>query len=68
MGHSHIHGANLSFSRESYIQTGSFEALKCHEDVELVKRMQQLNLDILFSNLVRVATSSRLDARAPDVF
>lgn len=40
MGHSHIHGANLSFSRESYIQTGSFEALKCHEDVELVKRMQ----------------------------
>lgn len=68
MGHSHIHGANLSFSRESYMQTGGFEARKCHEDVDLVKRMQQLKLDVLFTNLVRVTTSSRLDARAPEGF
>lgn len=68
MGHSHVHGANLSFSRDAYIQAGGFQALECHEDVDLVKRMQQLNLKIVWSNLVRVTTSSRLDARAPQGF
>ena len=68
MGHRHIHGANLSFSSSAYIQAGGFKALPCHEDVALVEQMQKLNLKIVWSNLVRVTTSSRLDARAPEGF
>lgn len=68
MDHRHIHGANLSFSSSAYIQAGGFKALSCHEDVNLVERMQTMNLKIVWSNLVRVTTSSRLDARAPEGF
>ncbi|TCB50730.1 glycosyltransferase [Acinetobacter sp. ANC 4779] len=68
MNHPHIHGANLSFSSNAYLQTGGFEALCCHEDVDLIQRMLKLNLKIIWSNLVRVKTSSRLNARAPEGF
>ena len=68
MDHRHIHGANLSFSATAYLQAGGFKALSCHEDVNLVEQMQALNLKIVWSNLVRVTTSSRLDARAPEGF
>lgn len=68
MGHRHIHGANLSFSAEAYLKSGGFEAIACHEDVHLVERMQSLNMKIAWTNLVRVKTSSRLVARAPEGF
>ena len=68
MKHSHIHGANLSFSSTAYIQAGGFKALYCHEDIHLVKQMLSLDLKIIWSNLVRVKTSSRLNARAPEGF
>ncbi|MGE8559707.1 MAG: glycosyltransferase [Acinetobacter sp.] len=68
MNHSHIHGANLSFSSNAYIQSGGFEALCSHEDVNLIQRMLDLDLKIIWSNLVRVKTSSRLNARAPNGF
>ena len=68
MNHSHIHGANLSFSSTAYIQAGGFKALYCHEDIHLIKQMLSLDLKIIWSNLVRVKTSSRLNARAPEGF
>jgi len=68
MNHTHIHGANLSFSSTAYLQTGGFKALCCHEDVDLIQRMRNLNLKIIWTNLVRVKTSSRLNARAPEGF
>lgn len=34
----------------------------------LVKKFEQANLPIIWSNLVRVVTSSRLDARADEGF
>lgn len=64
MHHQHIHGANLSFSADLYQKLNGFKALHNHEDVDLVQRAQHLGADILWSNLTRVTTSSRLNARA----
>lgn len=68
MNHRHIHGANLSFASQDYLAVGGFDELTCHEDVGLVKKFEQANLPIIWSNLVRVVTSSRLDARAKEGF
>ena len=68
MNHRHIHGANLSFASQDYLAAGGFDELTCHEDVRLVKKFEQANLPIIWSNLVRVVTSSRLDARAEEGF
>ena len=68
MNHRHIHGANLSFASQDYLAVGGFDELTCHEDVGLVKKFEQANLPIIWSNLVRVVTSSRLDARAEEGF
>ncbi|WP_169391416.1 MULTISPECIES: glycosyltransferase family 2 protein [Psychrobacter] len=68
MGHRHIHGANLSFSSKAYLTVGGFEPMPCHEDVNLVKKFENQNFDITWSNRVRVTTSSRLEARAAEGF
>ncbi|WP_122902279.1 glycosyltransferase [Acinetobacter sp. B51(2017)] len=68
MHHRHIHGANLSFSRDAYLQVGGFQGLSCHEDVDLVQRMQSQQRQIVWSNQVRVTTSSRLEGRVDDGF
>ncbi|WP_407408798.1 glycosyltransferase [Acinetobacter sp.] len=68
MGHRHIHGANLSFSREAYLKVGGFLGLTCHEDVDLVQRMLAQDFKVLWSNQVRVTTSSRLDGRVDEGF
>lgn len=68
MGHRHIHGANLSFSSEAYLAEGGFAPLPCHEDVDLVKKFEDQGREIMWSNQVRVITSSRLDARANEGF
>lgn len=68
MGHRHIHGANLSFCSEAYLAVGGFAPLPCHEDVDLVKRFEADGYNIIWSNQVRVITSSRLQARATEGF
>ena len=68
MGHPHIHGANLSFSARMYQQLGGFEGLHCHEDVNLVQRCVAQGGQIIWSNRVRVRTSSRIQGRAPEGF
>lgn len=68
MEHQHIHGANLSFSREAYLSVGGFDPIRCHEDVKLVEKFKNSNFSITWSNKVRVITSSRLNARAPNGF
>ena len=68
MGHRHIHGANLSFSSRAYLATGGFEPMPCHEDVDLVKKFENQGFNIIWSNRVRVTTSSRLEARAAEGF
>jgi glycosyltransferase involved in cell wall biosynthesis len=68
MGHSHIHGANLSFSSDAYLAVGGFAHISCHEDVDLVGKFEAQGLVIIWSNRVRVMTSSRLQARATGGF
>lgn len=68
MGHRHVHGANLSFSAEAYVNVGGFGPLTCHEDVDLVKKFESYGYAITWSNRVRVVTSSRLQARASEGF
>lgn len=65
MDHQHIHGANLSFSVDAYLQAGGFEPIPCHEDVSLIQKFMTQCCKITWSNLVRVTTSSRLQGRAP---
>ena len=68
MGHRHIHGANLSFSTETYLTVGGFAPIPCHEDVDLVRKFEVQGYAITWSNSVRVMTSSRLQARATEGF
>lgn len=68
MGHRHIHGANLSFSSDAYLAVGGFSPSHCHEDVDLVKKFESQGYAIIWSNRVRVVTSSRLQARATEGF
>lgn len=68
MGHRHIHGANLSFSSRAYLAVGGFEPMPCHEDVSLVKKFENQGFNLIWSNRVRVTTSSRLEARAAEGF
>lgn len=68
MGHQHIHGANLSFSAQLYQRLGGFAAMHCHEDVNLVQRCAAEGGQIVWSNRVRVRTSSRLQGKAPEGF
>ena len=68
MDHRHIHGANLSFSRDAYLTVGGFQGLHCHEDVDLVQRMLAKKCRVVWSNRVRVSTSSRLKGRVDEGF
>lgn len=68
MEHHHIHGANLSFSSKAYLAVDGFAHLPCHEDVDLVGKFKAQGLVIIWSNRVRVLTSSRLQARATGGF
>ena len=67
-GHRHIHGANLGVSAHAYREAGGFEPLTCHEDVQLVKRLQACGASIAWSHRPRVTTSARLDCRAAGGF
>ena len=40
--HRHIHGANFGISSSAYLKAGGFPALTAHEDVHLVRRLQEI--------------------------
>ena len=67
-GHRHIHGANLGFSADAYESAGGFAAIACHEDVGLVRQIEALGFVVNWSDKATVATSARLDYRAPEGF
>jgi glycosyltransferase involved in cell wall biosynthesis len=62
--HPHIHGANLGIATPAYVRAGGFPALAAHEDVHLVRKLEELGGRIAWSGSVRVKTSARLDCRA----
>ncbi len=67
-GHRHIHGANLGVSAAAYLAAGGFAAVGCHEDVLLVKALQDYGASFAWSAQPRVFTSARTDARASGGF
>ena len=66
--HRHVHGASLGVSSAAYLRVGGFAPLRCSEDVELVRRLHVQGAKIRWTNAVRVSTSARRVARAPDGF
>jgi glycosyltransferase involved in cell wall biosynthesis len=66
--HRHIHGASLGVSTAAYLRAGGFPPLRCSEDVALVRRLDAQGATIRWTNRVRVNTSARRIARAPDGF
>ncbi|MBB3196745.1 glycosyltransferase [Roseateles terrae] len=62
-GHSHVHGASLGISAEAYLRTGGFAPLACHEDADLVQRLNAMGGTIARTNTVRVSTSARRAGR-----
>lgn len=67
-GHRHVHGANLGVSADAYVRAGGFEPLRTGEDVALVRALCATGASIAWSASPRVATSTRLDGRAPEGF
>jgi glycosyltransferase involved in cell wall biosynthesis len=67
-GHRHIHGANLSFSAEAYVGAGGFHPLPTDEDVQFVADLTADGRSLRWAGDLAVATSCRLEGRAPAGF
>ena len=63
MGHRHIHGANLCFKASAYVKVKGFQQMECHEDVDFIHRLEEAGAQIVWSNQLRVTTSSRLSSK-----
>jgi hypothetical protein len=66
--HQPIHGANLGFNAGLYVATGGFPPLRTGEDRALVRAMAARGADCWFDDSLRVVTSARRVARAPQGF
>ncbi|NRB55776.1 MAG: glycosyltransferase [Salinicola sp.] len=62
----HIHGANLGVSVAAYLAVGGFAPLVAHEDVRFIGTLKQHGFTIDWLHGMRVKTSSRRKARAPE--
>lgn len=67
-GHRHVHGANLGVRADVYRRVGGFGPLRTDEDVDLVRRLEQAGIPVLYACDSPVSTSNRLFGRAPDGF
>ncbi len=68
LGHSHLHGANLSLSAPAYLAAGGFEGVSNDEDLGLVRRLEAIGAAIVRAADLPVITSARLAGRAPAGF
>jgi glycosyltransferase involved in cell wall biosynthesis len=66
--HPHVHGANLGVRASAYALAGGFPRLRSHEDRTLVERLRKHGSTVWSTDTVRVRTSGRIDARAPQGF
>ena len=67
-GHAHVHGANMGFRADAYWAAGGFAPLTSDEDVDLVRRFEDLGFDVHRDRRISVATSARAVGRAPRGF
>lgn len=63
-----VHGANLGFNAACYLAAGGFAPLPSGEDRALVRAMTTLGANPFFDDSLRVVTSARRLARAPEGF
>ena len=63
-----IHGANLGFNAQKYLSVGGFRSIPTGEDRALVSDLIASGAKAHFDSSVRVMTSDRRQARAPDGF
>ncbi|MFJ4029735.1 glycosyltransferase [Paenarthrobacter sp. NPDC089989] len=66
--HPHIYGANLGVRASAYLQSGGFPAVRAHEDRMLVERLRRHGFLVQATDSIRVTTSGRTHARAPQGF
>jgi glycosyltransferase involved in cell wall biosynthesis len=66
--HAHVHGANLGVRASAYALAGGFPRLRSHEDRTLVDRLRRNGAEVWPTDTIRVRTSGRTDARAPQGF
>ena len=67
-GHRHIHGANLGVCAQAYQRVGGFATLPAHEDVALVRALEDDGARIVWTARNSVITSARRQARAHEGF
>lgn len=67
-GHQHVHGANLGFRADAFLAAGGFPHLPAHEDVALVAALEAAGERVARTGCLSVATSQRMDGRAPEGF
>jgi glycosyltransferase involved in cell wall biosynthesis len=67
-GHRHVHGANLGVCAIAYNKVGGFKPLPAHEDVHLVKDLQGVGANIVWTATTSVITSARRDFRCREGF
>lgn len=66
--HPHIYGANLGIRASAYLAAGGFPLLRSHEDRGLVERLRRQGFTVTSTDTIRVVTSGRTHARAPEGF
>ncbi|MCO4238256.1 glycosyltransferase family 2 protein [Pseudarthrobacter raffinosi] len=66
--HPHVHGANFGVRASAYIRAGGFPRQRSHEDRALAARLRRHGFRITSTDTVRVLTSGRTEARAPQGF
>jgi glycosyltransferase involved in cell wall biosynthesis len=66
--HPHVHGANLGVRASAYVLAGGFPRLRAHEDRALVERLRKHGSAVWSTDTIRVRTSGRTEARAPQGF
>ncbi|ALV43840.1 glycosyl transferase [Pseudarthrobacter sulfonivorans] len=66
--HPHVHGANFGVRASAYVRAGGFPRQRSHEDRVLAARLRRYGYRITSTDTVRVVTSGRTEARAPQGF
>lgn len=66
--HPHVFGANFGIRGSAYLQAGGFPRHLAHEDRVLAARLREKGFDVRATDTVRVRTSGRTQARAPQGF
>ena len=66
--HPHVFGANFGIRGSAYVQAGGFPRHVAHEDRVLAARLREKGFDVRATDTVRVRTSGRTQARAPQGF